>query len=79
MLLLSLNNQYTTLEDFKNIKEIIINKYPNFKSENIKSIFVKILPDADVISPNKSFGSQWKNNSYSMYWRFYEIFLFYSW
>lgn len=56
MLLLSLNNQYTTLEDFKNIKEIIINKYPNFKSESIKSIFVKILPDADVISPNKSSG-----------------------
>lgn len=51
---MSLKNKSTTLEDFENVKKIIVTKYPNFKIDNIQSIFVKTLPDADVIATNKS-------------------------
>ncbi|MGU8921967.1 McrB family protein [Clostridium perfringens] len=51
---MTLLNKNTTLDDFNTIKNIITTKYSSFSEENIKAIFVKILPDADLIKENKS-------------------------
>lgn len=47
-----LSNKNTNKQDFENIKDSITQKY-RLKKENIKAVFVKELPSADLISANK--------------------------
>lgn len=39
---------------FKTLQNIIVNKYPTLKKENIKAFFLKQLKEADIIPSNKS-------------------------
>lgn len=53
-----LNNKNSTKSDFEKVRSVIFNKYSNnFKKENIKAIFLKKLPIADVINANKPAGA----------------------
>lgn len=46
-------NKNTTIENFNFIVDIIHSKYNFFETSNIQAIFVKELPNADLLLPNK--------------------------
>lgn len=55
-------NKNTSDENFKFICNKICEKYPNIKKNNIRGIFIKQLPDADIIRSNKSPNSNGKTS-----------------
>ena len=55
-------NKNTSSNNFEFICNKICEKYPLFSKENIKGIFLKELPDADIIKVNKGAGTNGKTS-----------------